>query len=196
MPTRGGQGDFGELHCGETVSASAGMHGVVGDRMARSWSDVNQGSRSGERNGVHGPKARRTGPEGDRASVVARKQGNACGAKGGRKVEYGSDSMLENTPPSVPIMGYTRRRPSHPIGVGHQAAGRPTLSAGSFARSWGSLPLASSANPSISTRAPTDWRAGCGKSASPVREGERFYPAPTSSASGCASTGITLRSAG
>jgi hypothetical protein len=26
-----------------------------------------------------------------------------------------------------------------------------------------------------------DWRAGCGNPASPVREGERFQPAPTSS---------------
>ena len=32
-------------------------------------------------------RARRTGPEGDRAFIVARKRGNARGAKGGRKVE-------------------------------------------------------------------------------------------------------------
>jgi hypothetical protein len=33
---------------GETVSVGNGMHGVGGDRMAGSWSDMNQGSRSGE----------------------------------------------------------------------------------------------------------------------------------------------------
>jgi hypothetical protein len=32
-------------------------------------------------------RARRAGPEGDRAFVVAKKRGNARGAKGGRKVE-------------------------------------------------------------------------------------------------------------
>jgi len=86
-PTRRGQGDFGNLHCVETVSVMAGMDGVFGDGMAGSWSDVNQGSRSGARNGVHGPEARRTGPEGDRASIGARKRGNSRGAKGGRKVK-------------------------------------------------------------------------------------------------------------
>jgi hypothetical protein len=32
----------------ETVSARAGMHEVGGDRMAGSWSDMNQGSRAGK----------------------------------------------------------------------------------------------------------------------------------------------------
>jgi hypothetical protein len=73
---------------GETVSVGNGMHGVGGDRMAGSWSDMNQGSRSGQGAAfMAARRARRTGPEGDRASVVAQKRGNARGAKGGRKVE-------------------------------------------------------------------------------------------------------------
>ncbi len=88
MLSRKGQGDFDDLYRGKTVSAvTTGMHGVIGDGTVGSWGDVNQGSRSGERKefmtGV-GPKSL---PEGDRASVVARKRGNARGAKGGRKVE-------------------------------------------------------------------------------------------------------------
>jgi hypothetical protein len=47
-PTRKGQGNFGDLSSGETVSAGEGMHGVGGDRMAGSWSDMNQGSQFGE----------------------------------------------------------------------------------------------------------------------------------------------------
>ena len=86
-PARGGRGDFGDPRCVESVSAALGMGGVFGDGMAGSWSDVNQGSPALERNGVHGPEARRTGPEGDRASIGARKRGNARGAKGGRKVK-------------------------------------------------------------------------------------------------------------
>ena len=56
--------------------------------MVRSWSDMNQGSRSGEGAAfmVCGrPEEPR--PEGDRAFVVALKLGNARGVKGGRKVE-------------------------------------------------------------------------------------------------------------
>jgi hypothetical protein len=89
-PTREGQGDFGNPCCVETVSAAEGMDGVFGDRMAGSWRDVNQGSRAGRRNGVHGPATagpEEPIPEGDRASVRAKKRGNARGAKGGRKVK-------------------------------------------------------------------------------------------------------------
>ena len=66
------------------------MDGVFGDGMAGSWSDVNQGSRSGRRNGVHGPAywgSEEPCPEGDRVSVVVKKRGNARGAKGDRKVK-------------------------------------------------------------------------------------------------------------
>jgi hypothetical protein len=49
---------------------------VGGDRMAGSWSDMNQGSRSGQGAAfMAARRARRTGPEGDRASVVAQKRG-------------------------------------------------------------------------------------------------------------------------
>jgi hypothetical protein len=64
------------------------VHRVGGDRMVGSWSDMNQGSRSGK--GAAFMVSRRPEeprPEGDRASIVAKKRGNARGAKGGRKVE-------------------------------------------------------------------------------------------------------------
>ena len=83
-----GERKFRGLSLESTVSSKIGMHGVVGDRMVRGWSDMNQGSRSGkERRSwpLGGPEE--PCPEGDRASVVARKRGNARGAKGGRKVE-------------------------------------------------------------------------------------------------------------
>ena len=90
MLTREGHGNFGAPCCVETVSAAEGMDGVFGDGMAGSWSDVNQGSRAGKRSSVHGsasaePEEPR--PEGDRASIVAKKRDNARGAKGGRKVK-------------------------------------------------------------------------------------------------------------
>ena len=57
--------------------------------MVGSWSDMNQGSRVGKGAAFMdchgGPEEPR--PEGDRASVVVKKRGNARGAKGGRKVE-------------------------------------------------------------------------------------------------------------
>jgi hypothetical protein len=76
------------LTCGETVSAGTGVHRVGGDRMVGSWSDMNQGSRSGkERRSWLQVAPEEPRPEGDRAFVVAMKRGNARGAKGGRKVE-------------------------------------------------------------------------------------------------------------
>jgi hypothetical protein len=85
-PAREGQGNSGDPCRVQTVSAAAGIDGMVGDGMAGSWSDVNQGSRAGGRNGVHGRRPEEPSPEGDRASVGAKKRGNARGAKGGRKV--------------------------------------------------------------------------------------------------------------
>src|SRR6516165_894011 len=81
-------GHFRDLSLERAVSSKIGMHGVVGDRMVRSWSDMNQGSRPGE--GTAFMVFRRPEelcPGGDRASVVARKRGSARGAKGGRMVE-------------------------------------------------------------------------------------------------------------
>ena len=87
-PTRKGQGNFGDLSSGETVSAGEGMHGVGGDRMAGSWSDMNQGSLFGKGTAfMTEERSEEPCPKGDRAFVRAKKRGNARGAKGGRKVE-------------------------------------------------------------------------------------------------------------
>ena len=87
-PTRKGQGNFGDLSSGETVSAGEGKHGVGGDRMAGSWSDMNQGSLFGKGTAfMTDERSEELCPKGDRASVRAKKRGNARGAKGGRKVE-------------------------------------------------------------------------------------------------------------
>ena len=70
------------------MSSTIGTHGVVGDRMVRSWSDRNQGSRAGEGAAfMAADRAEEPRPEGDRACVVVQKRGNARGAKAGRKVE-------------------------------------------------------------------------------------------------------------
>ncbi|RYD69934.1 MAG: hypothetical protein EOP84_27545 [Verrucomicrobiaceae bacterium] len=83
------QGDFGNPPLVETVSERAGVYGVIGDRMAGSKRDVTEGSSLGKRSSVHDLPCRseelRLGD--DRASVGAKKRGNARGAKGGRKVE-------------------------------------------------------------------------------------------------------------
>src|SRR6266404_432341 len=87
-PTRKGKRQLRDLACGEHSERRTGVHGVGGDRMVRSWSDMNQGSRSGEGAAfmVCG-RPEEPCPEGDSAFVVAKKRGNARGAKGGRKVE-------------------------------------------------------------------------------------------------------------
>jgi hypothetical protein len=69
------------------VSSRIGMHRVVGDRMVRVWSDMNQGSRTGKGTAfMADERPEELCPGGDRASVVAKKRGNARGVKGGRKV--------------------------------------------------------------------------------------------------------------
>jgi hypothetical protein len=86
MPTREGQGDSGDLCCVETVSAAWGVDGVIGDGMAGSWSDVNQGSGAGQRTAfMAGSGSKNRFPEADRASVGAKKRGNSRGAKGGKR---------------------------------------------------------------------------------------------------------------
>jgi hypothetical protein len=56
--------------------------------MVRSWSDMNQGSPAGEEAAfMAAVRPEEPRPEGDRAFIVAKKRGNARGAKGGRKVE-------------------------------------------------------------------------------------------------------------
>ena len=49
-----GERKFRDLSLESTVSSKIGLHGVFGDRMVGSWSDMNQGSRLGKRNSVHG----------------------------------------------------------------------------------------------------------------------------------------------
>jgi len=124
-PTRQGQGNFGDLSSGETVSAGEGMHGVGGDRMAGSWSDMNQGSLFGKGMAFMTDKrSEEPCPKGDRAFVRAKKWGNARGAKGGRKVE----TLNKRTKETAPSMSYglstvksnpsTRTFNSCPVSVG------------------------------------------------------------------------------
>ena len=92
-----GERQFRDLSLESTVSSKIGMHGVIGDRMVGSWSDMNQGSRTGK--GTAFMVSRRPEelcPGGDRASVVAKKRGNARGVKGGRKVETLNERMKGN----------------------------------------------------------------------------------------------------
>src|SRR5438132_10959003 len=78
---------------GETVSVGNGMHGVGGGRMVGSWSEMNQGSRSGkERRSWLQVEPEEPCPEGDRASVVAPKRGNAPWSQG--RQEGGSITSL------------------------------------------------------------------------------------------------------
>jgi hypothetical protein len=65
-----------------TVSVGTGVHGVGGDRMVGSWSDMNQGSRYGKGTAFMTARgSQEPCPKGDRAFVVAKKRGNARGAK-------------------------------------------------------------------------------------------------------------------
>ena len=58
-----GERPFRDLSLERAVSSKVGMHGVVGDRMVRSWSDMNQGSRAGEGAAfMAAERARRTAP--------------------------------------------------------------------------------------------------------------------------------------
>jgi len=86
LPRRG-KGDSDDLYCVRTVSVITGLHRVIGEGMAGSWGDVNQGSRAGKRKAFMAEVGPKSNPEGDRALVVAKKRGNSRGAKGGREVE-------------------------------------------------------------------------------------------------------------
>jgi hypothetical protein len=58
-----GQRQLRDLDCGEHSERSTGVHEVGGDRMVGSWSDMNQGSRSGEGTAfMAASRARRTVP--------------------------------------------------------------------------------------------------------------------------------------
>ena len=97
-----GERQLRDLACGEHSERRTGVHGVGGDRMVGSWSDMNQGSRSGE--GAAFMVCRRPEEpclEGDRAFVVALKRGNARGAKGSRKVEIMNNRKKETRTANV-----------------------------------------------------------------------------------------------
>ena len=77
---------------------------MVGDRTVCSWSDMNQGSRTGK--GTAFMVCRRPEelcPGGDRASVVAKKRGNARRAKGGRNVETLNERTKVNSTVKCPM---------------------------------------------------------------------------------------------
>jgi len=93
-----GERQLRDLTCGETVSVGTGVHGVGGDRMVGSWSDMNQGSLFGKGTAFMTRGSEEPCPKGDRAFVVAKKRGNARGAKGGRKVETTKKRMKETAP--------------------------------------------------------------------------------------------------
>ncbi|HKM59066.1 MAG TPA: hypothetical protein VJX28_09970, partial [Chthoniobacterales bacterium] len=66
-----GERQLHDLSLEKAVSSKIGMHGVVGDRMVGSWSDMNQGSRFGKGTAfMTGRGSQEPCPKGDRASVV------------------------------------------------------------------------------------------------------------------------------
>ena len=70
--------------------------------MVGSWSDMNQGTRSGKgRRSWLQVEPEEPCLEGDRASVVAQKRGNTRGAKGGRKVETMNNRKKETRAANV-----------------------------------------------------------------------------------------------
>jgi hypothetical protein len=69
------------------VGSTREVQVVVRDGMAGRAGDVNQGSRTGEASAFMTAGSEEPSPGGDRASVRAKKRGNARGAKGGREVD-------------------------------------------------------------------------------------------------------------
>jgi hypothetical protein len=158
--------------CVETVSVAAGMDGVFGDGTAGSWCDVNQGSRSGNNDRVHDlapAGSEEPYPEGDRALVVAKKRGNARGAKGGREVERKrAEEEVKDWRSAERLCALEAEKP--PIPKEQLAASEPQ---GVTRR-----PSCSGVSP-FGGLQPRSWKAGCGKSACPVWEGGwRIIPLP------------------
>jgi hypothetical protein len=148
---------------------------MVGDRMVGSWSDVKWGSRAGNSDGVHegAEPSKEPCPEGDRASVGARKRGNARGAKGGRDVADIERAVGRPTD-VVPERAVRVRINDHPrrrSGDWWPDVRRRMLGALSpSALIWPSNGRSQEPSWSIA------WKAGCGQSASPVWEGGGSIP--------------------
>jgi len=75
---------------------------VDGDRTAGRFGAVKQGSLLRARNGVHAGKPKSRSVTELRVSIVARKRGNARGAKGRRKVDSVNDKHTETQSAAVP----------------------------------------------------------------------------------------------
>jgi hypothetical protein len=86
------------------VSVGQECNGVGGDRMVGNWSDMNQGSRSGKGTAfmVCG-RPEEPCPEGDRASVVAQKRGNARGSQGRQEGGDNEQKTEGNTHRECPV---------------------------------------------------------------------------------------------
>ena len=118
-----------------------------------------------EQDGVHGP-APEEPPAGSQSVRSSDEAGNDRGAKGRRKVEVRRTDGRKRPPTPVPARA--RQRWNQPSAIGLDDIERVTGGLGDEAKSR-----------SLSNRAPTDWKAGCGRSACPVwREGERMRPLP------------------
>ena len=172
------RGDSGNFCRGETVGTVRRMHRVVGGRMEGRHRAVNQGSRAGNSAGDHDriERSKDPCPEGDRASVRAKKRGNAGGAKGGRDVEAEDTANRPKTAGVVPNEGCSRQGELPPVnGICLFALGRKKESG---SRAVGQRLISRSCGRSQELSRSIAWRAGCGRSASPVRKGGWRIQAP------------------
>jgi hypothetical protein len=172
------RGDSGNFCRGETVGTVRRMHRVVGGRMVGRHRAVNQGSRAGNSAGDHDriERSKDPCPEGDRASVRAQKRGNARGAKGGRDVEAEDTANRPKTAGVVPNEGCSRQGELPPVnGIYLFALGRKKESG---SRAVGQRLISRSCGRSQELSRSIAWRAGCGRSASPVRKGGWRIQAP------------------
>ena len=143
---------------------------MVGDRMVGSPSAVIRETRRGQA-GVHGQEGPKSRPAGVRASAVVTEAGNGTVEREGTQ-ESGrmTDGMTDNKPARVPRKWLIQQwHPPSAIDL-----------ADTVERSEGHRPWGRGEEPLPLNRAPTDWKAGCGKSARPVwREGWRESAIPT-----------------
>ena len=170
---------LGDSVGGERVSTPWRELRVFGGGMAGRHDEVNQGSRSGAATKFMAMERRseESCPEGDRAFVGARKRGNARGAKEGRDVEVEEQRIRPRMTDIVPARAdrvrdkCLLRRCNICLPLGARRRTNAVLSDNVFIqRSDGR-----SQEPSWSIA----WRAGCGKSACPVREGGRRIASPS-----------------